>query len=171
MANRFFDTDLDLDVDLLTSEDEVSTIRGLTNEELAESLDLPITVCYNLADIDSTKYGFGQVFEQRDTLNYFSIMRKFTANSLNKLFEHRHDYHLYRSVIKGNLFEVLKSIYPNLTKGAMPEIYHFALYTTDSGNADRANGVRSPRVYFVLADYGRIYPLFFDPYHELNPMY
>ena len=171
MANKYFDTDLDLDSDLLTSDVEVSTIKSLTNKELAESLDLPITICYNLADIDNTKYGFGQVFEQKDTMNYFSTMRKFTANSLNKLFEHRHDYHLYRSVVKGNLFKVLTSIYPNLTKGVLPEIYHFALYTAENEVADRTKGIRSPRIYFVLADYGRIYPLFFDPYHELNPMY
>ena len=81
-----------------------------------------------------------------------------------------HDYHLYRSAVKGKLFEVLKSVYPNLTKGIVPEIYHFALYTVKNGLADRTSDIRSPRIYFVLGDYGRIYPLFFDPYHELNPV-
>ncbi len=65
----------------------------------------------------------------------------------------------------------VSTIYPNLTKGILPEIYHFALYTAENEVADRTKGIRSPRIYFVLADYGRIYPLFFDPYHELNPMY
>ena len=170
MASKFFDSDLDYSDDLISQDDEIYSIKSLTNEELAASLDVPITVCYMLADISSTEYGFGQVFNQEDTLHYFSTMRKFGSNSLNMLFEHRHDYHLYRSAVKGKLFEVLKSVYPNLTKGIVPEIYHFALYTVENGLADRTSDIRSPRIYFVLGDYGRIYPLFFDPYHELNPV-
>lgn len=166
MASKFFDTDLDY-----SCEEELSAIRSLTNEDLAESLNDKITVCYALADIDSTQYGFGQAFDQKDTLMYFSTMKKFSANSLNSLFENRHVYHLYRSSVKGNLLSVLKSVYPELTEGNTPEIYHFALYTQSDTNASRDSGVRSPRIYFVLADYGRIYPIFFDPYHELNPIY
>lgn len=36
------------------------------------------------------------------------------------------------------------------------------------GNACRETGVRSPRIYFMLGVYGLIYPLLFDPYHELT---
>ena len=32
----------------------------------------------------------------------------------------------------------------------------------------RENGVRSPRIYFMQGLYGVIYPLFFDPYHEIT---
>lgn len=49
-----------------------------------------------------------------------------------------------------------------------PIIYHFALYTSKQ-QADRNKDIRSPRVYFMLGTYGFIYPLFFDPYHEINP--
>ena len=36
--------------------------------------------------------------------------------------------------------------------------------------ADRETDTRCSRVYFMLGTYGHIYILFFDPYHELNPM-
>lgn len=170
MANRFLDTDLVFtDEDLASRNEELSVIKSLTNEELAESLLVKITVCYALCDISETQYGFGQSFCDEDTLMYFTTMMKFANNTLGGLLEHRYDYHLYKSEVKGNLFRILKSIYPQLTEGVTPDIYHFSLYTS-KGNADRKTGIRSPRVYFVLADYGRIYPLFFDPYHELNPI-
>lgn len=47
--------------------------------------------------------------------------------------------------------------------------YHFSLYDTDRW-ADRSTDTRNSRVYFILGTYGHIYILFFDPYHELNPM-
>jgi len=49
-------------------------------------------------------------------------------------------------------------------------VYHFGLYECESKQASRATGERSPRVYFMLGTNGFIYPLFFDPFHELNPL-
>lgn len=156
----------------MTLDDEVSNIRRLTNDEISDSLNDPISVCYTLADMDKTRFNFCQVFEHRDTQQYFAMMRKFSANSLSKLIDNRRSYHLYRSVVRGELRNALKAIHPGLAKGdVLPEIYHFALYTADNGDASRDTGIRSPRVYFVLAEAGRIYPVFFDPFHELNPTY
>ena len=42
------------------------------------------------------------------------------------------------------------------------------LYTDRKQMASRKSGVRSPRIYFMQGSYGVIYPLFFDPYHEIT---
>lgn len=42
------------------------------------------------------------------------------------------------------------------------------LYTDRKQMASRESGVRSPRIYFMQGSYGVIYPLFFDPYHEIT---
>ena len=168
MVNKFVSTDLDV-ADIRTQKEELSFIKRLIPEDLKDSLDYPVTICYTLIDIDKTKYGFGQLFEHDDTVQYFKVMKKFATNTLNQLFEDRQNYHLYRSPVKGNLLRVLKEIYPDLVSDTTPEIYHFALYTANEGNADRKTGTRSPRIYFVLSDGGHVYPLFFDPFHELNP--
>ena len=49
-----------------------------------------------------------------------------------------------------------------------PIIFHFGLYTDKKHMASRETGVRAPRIYFMQGLYGVIYPLFFDPYHEIT---
>ena len=49
-----------------------------------------------------------------------------------------------------------------------PIIFHFGLYTDKKHMASRETGARAPRIYFMQGLYGVIYPLFFDPYHEIT---
>ena len=51
-----------------------------------------------------------------------------------------------------------------------PLIFHFALYTDEKVVANRNKNTRAPRIYFMLGKNGVIYILFFDPYHEINPI-
>lgn len=163
MGNRF------LQEDLISASDEVESIKRLSNREIADSHKELVSVCYTLADMGKTRYGFDQVFSHNDTKRYFEVMQKFATNTLESLFENRKHYHLFRSDVRGNLKSALLQIYPDFVLDPLPTIYHFALYTSTGDKADRDSDTRSPRIYFVLADCGRIYPIFFDPYHELNP--
>lgn len=54
-----------------------------------------------------------------------------------------------------------------LSPECIPSFYHFALYTNEESS--RKSGIKSPRIYFFIGGNGVIYPLFYDPYHEINP--
>lgn len=77
-------------------------------------------------------------------------------------------YHFYRSSFSGKVRAQIKKIIPDAAEDLI--VYHFGLYECPSKQASRQTGERSPRVYFVLGTNGYIYILFFDPYHELNPV-
>lgn len=149
---------------------EIEFLRGLTNRDLAESKQYRINVSYVLLDKDKTEYNFMQEFHLRDTQQYFSIMKEFAGNSLSDLFENKRKYHLYPTELKGNIADKLCKLYPAIDRLTPPDIYHFALYNDKDVVADREDDVRSPRIYFIVGEYGTIYPIFFDPYHELNPL-
>lgn len=148
---------------------EIEHLRGLTNRDLAESKLYRINVSYVLLDKDNTDYNFMQRFLWRDTKQYFSLMKEFAGNTLSDLFENKRKYHLYPTELKGNIANKLRELYPNIDRSNPPDIYHFALYNDKDVVADREEDVRSPRIYFIVGEYGTIYPIFFDPYHELNP--
>lgn len=132
--------------------------------------DSPILVNYSLIDIDGSKYSFGQKFTQKDSREYFNNMAYFSGRTINQIIEENgHELHFYRSSIKGNLYNLLKQIWPQrkIDKDNTL-IYHFALYNGKE-RASREKGIRKPRVYFMLGKKGVIYPIFFDPFHEINP--
>lgn len=69
------------------------------------------------------------------------------------------------------LHKPLKVIIDKLQLGitaGQPIIFHFGLYTDKKEMALRERNVRSPRIYFMQGLYGVIYPLFFDPFHEIT---
>ena len=91
--------------------------------------------------------------------------------SINDLIDNS-DYtlHFHRSSVKGNLKKIFDRIDPEISK-AEPLIYHFALNpSVRVSDASRKTGIRNPRVYFMVGYCGTIHILFFDPYHEINPM-
>lgn len=164
-------TDFLLEDDLIEQRDKMDySSRTLSIDDVANSHDYPIVVSYKLADIGTTKYGFHQEFTKRDTEAYFRIMRRFARTSLNDLIDStdRHSLHLYRTNLRGTFKREMSRLCPNLDVSAST-FYHFALYQDRNTVADRAANVRSPRVYFILGACGTIYPIFFDPFHELNP--
>lgn len=166
-------------MDFLTEDDLVEqresmdySSKTLSNQDIANSHDYPIVVSYKLTDIGTTKYGFHQEFTQEDTEAYFRIMRRFAKTTLNQLINStdRHRLHLYRTDLRGNLRRELEKLCPHGLDVSSSTIYHFALYQKKDITANRAKGIRSPRVYFILGSYGTIYPIFFDPFHEINPI-
>lgn len=166
-----------IDTDLLTADDFWDDIYGptqvgqnLTLEETLLSYDVPIVISYELADLGETDYHFYQEFTHHETQEYFRIMKDLSCCSINHMIsESEHDLHFYRSRVNDLILGLLKKLDPTCTPGwDSTFIFHFAL-GTDKEGASRELGRRSPRIYFMLGRNGRIFPLFFDPFHEINP--
>ncbi len=137
-------------------------------EDTRLSKKLRISIKYDYLDLENTSYHFYQEFHLKDTQRYFEIMKELSSKTINELEESPRELHFYRNKINGNLRAMLKAHIPNaLSSEAI--IYHFALYTNKDILADRGKDIRSPRIYFMLGTNGFIYPIFFDPYHEINP--
>lgn len=165
-----------MSTDLLTVDDFWDDIHGavavgesLSIEDTRLSVDVPIVVSYELADLDKTAYHFRQEFKLQDTQAYFEIMKNISCRSINELIdESDHSLHFYRTRVNKKIENLLKLLDPDCSPDQNATlIYHFAL-STDSEGASRESGRRSPRIYFMLGRNGMIFPLFFDPYHEIN---
>ena len=149
-------------------------LAHLTDEmdykDLRESQDCLISVQYNEIDLGKTDYGFNQEFKEGEANQYFERMYAFSGMTINDIIDQGlHAWHFYRTSIKGNIKKVFDSIDPKIAK-ANPMIFHFALDPSCKTEANRLNNLRNARVYFMVGYNGMIHPLFFDPYHELNPM-
>ena len=145
--------------------------NSLSCDDVKLSKDLPIVVKYDYIDLDVTDYHFKQEFMLRDTQEYFTMMKEISSSTINELeAKARRDksYHFYRSNFSGNVRKAVKQIMPDADESMI--VYHFGLYECDGKLACRDTGDRSPRVYFMLGTNGFIYILFFDPFHELNPI-
>lgn len=160
----------DFDIDEIDGQ-----VAHLTDEldwrDLQESQDCLITVQYNEIDLGKTPYHFNQAFEGNEANLYFQRMKEFSGLTVNYILDHS-DYkvHFNRTDIRGNIKKVFDSIDPMIAK-ANPLIFHFALDPNSTvTNACRATGIRNPRIYFMIGYNGMIHILFFDPYHELNPI-
>ena len=151
---------------------------NLSYEDVVDSQEHPIHVSYQYMDLCKTDYGFEQDFCELDARMYFRIMRYFADKTIRELVDagargvcvdnEGHWVRLRRhEALHKPLKEQLSKISRNIVNGT-PMIFHFGLYTAEDGNACRETGVRSPRIYFMLGVYGLIYPLLFDPYHELT---
>ena len=138
--------------------------------DLRESQDCLISVQYNEIELGKTSYGFDQKFKGSEANQYFERMRAFSGMTINDIIDQGfHSWHFYRTSIKGDIKKVFDSIDPNIAK-ANPMIFHFALDPSCKTEANRLDGLRNARIYFMVGYNGMIHPLFFDPYHELNPM-
>lgn len=143
--------------------------KQLSISDIRLSYDLPILIRYDYVDLDITPYHFHQVFTHEDTKGYFKKMKEFAGKSINQIAnESDKEAHFHRSELKGKVRSAIKQILPKALE-TNPIVYHFALYETENW-ADRDTDTRASRVYFMLGTYGHIYVLFFDPYHELNPL-
>lgn len=162
-------------IDFLDEEDlydlhkPLELYEQISNEDLKLAYDCPLVVSYHLIDLEATDYHFFQEFTHRDTQMYFKRMQELSSATINELDENARQRHFYRSPLKGKLLQVLRKIEPDIQK-ANPLIFHFDLYTDKDVVADRDKNIRQPRIYFMLGRYGVMYILFFDPYHEINPI-
>lgn len=139
-------------------------------QDLQESQDCLISVQYNELDFGNTAYGFNQPFLNNEANLYFERMKTFSETTINDIIDKGiHSWHFYRTGIKGNLKKVFDKMDSSIPKSD-PMIFHFALDPNCKIEADRKSGSRNPRIYFMVGYKGMIHPIFFDPYHELNPM-
>lgn len=165
-----------LKIDDLFEKEDFDTInrrerfdKELSVEDVRLSKDLPIVVRYDYVDLHTTDYNFRQEFTHEDTIGYFEKMKLFAGKSINAILDDDGEHHFHRSELKGNVRKAIRGILPK-SIDSNQIVYHFALYDSAGQWADRKKGIRCSRVYFMLGTYGHIYILFFDPYHELNPI-
>ncbi len=165
-----------LEFDDIFEKEDLETINSrerfdkeLTVDDVRLSHDLPIVVRYDYVDLDKTEYNFWQLFTHEDTKGYFERMKFFAGKSINKLLNEPRATHFHRSELKGNIKAAIQKILPK-SIDSNQIVYHFGLYDDNSKWAERASDTRCSRVYFMLGSYGHIYVLFFDPFHELNPI-
>lgn len=164
-----------IDLSEFDTEEREGVVARLTEKldwhDLQESQDCLISIQYNEIDLEKSAYHFNQPFVDNEANLYFQRMKEFSGLSVNYIVDHS-DYksHFYRSDIRGNLKRVFDSIDPKISE-ANPLIFHFALDPDSTvTDADRSTGRRNPRVYFMIGYNGMLHILFFDPYHELNPI-
>lgn len=146
----------------------------LDNTDFKESLSTLSVVSYRYIDLDKTDYHFSQdCFDNRDISEYFIFMNILTSYPFNELISNKNkDWHLnandyFKDKKFRNLVNTALDNNKKLKVEQVPMFYHFALYTEQ--NANRETKVKSPRIYFFIGKDAIIYPLFYDPYHEINP--
>lgn len=115
------------------------------------------------------KYSFNQKLFSEDYHIYFKRIKELCDNSIESLSngDANRVWHLFPTR-GGNIVKELKRHFNKERIHPIPEIYHFALYTGED-MADKETGKRAPRIHFLVGSNGMIYPLFYDPYHEINP--
>ncbi len=147
---------------------------SIDSAALGKSLDNLSTISYRYVDFENTDYHFRQAcFDNEDIIWYFDFMSMLSDNPFNDLMNDKDpSWHLNpNNYDKDKRFQELVDKALNVTSKLpiekQPSFYHFALYT--KANANRKTGVKSPRIYFFIGANAVIYPLFYDPYHEINP--
>lgn len=160
--------DFDFDIDEIENVHKRYEWGNISNDSIAISIKVRPVICYDLIDLDTTAYSFHQsCFDNADIKEYFSSLKYISQHTIDDLIQNSdYKFHFHKSQIRGILKNILRQLHNN--NDIFPEIYHFALYTS-STKANRNNGIKSPRIYFVVGYSGMIYPLFYDPYHEINP--
>lgn len=145
----------------------------LDSKEVAASKKRYQSINYKYLQIEETDYHFSQsCFDNKDIIAYFNFVKLLSEHTFDDLLEMKQkEWHLNKSEYKGNL---KKAVLESVAKGKhfkieeIPDFYHFALYTSTK-MADRNKKIKSPRIYFFVGDNAMIYPLFYDPFHEINP--
>lgn len=139
----------------------------ISNEDVRNSCLLPIRISYEYADLGKSEYGFNQKFNEKDTLAYFESMKYISGKTIDELLIDDNLRLRRHSALHKPLRIALDKLDLGITNGE-PIIFHFGLYTNKRSLVSRDKGIRSPRIYFMQGSYGVIYPLFFDPYHEIT---
>lgn len=147
---------------------------SIDNVTLGQSLNNLSTISYRYIDLDKTDYHFRQkCFDNNDIVPYFEFMSMLSDNPFNSLINDKEpSWHLNpNNYDRDKRFQELVNkalkIPSKLPIERQPAFYHFALYTNQK--ASRTNKVKSPRIFFFIGNNAVIYPLFYDPYHEINP--
>lgn len=163
MSIELFDDDIDQWIEDLSAE----PWKRISNADVRCSCRLPLRVSYEYLDMGKTQYGFDQSFTLKDTQSYFNCMKYLSGKTVDELIDNGGIQLRRHSALHKNLKENLWQLNADIVKGE-PIIFHFSLYTDRMEMAARDKGIRSPRIYFMQGLYGVIYPLFFDPFHEIT---
>lgn len=163
MSIELFDDDIEQWIEELS----IEPWKRISNEDVRCSCLLPLRISYEYLDMGKTAYGFDQPFTLEDTQAYFDCMKYLSGKTIDELMDDDRFRLRRHSALHRPLQETLSRLKPDIVKGE-PIIFHFPLYTNKVSIADREKNVRSPRIYFMQGLYGVIYPLFFDPYHEIT---
>lgn len=154
---------------------EYSFGEEIDNIEFQESLKSLSVVSYKYLDLDITEYNFLQgCFDNKDIRAYFDFMNLLTSHPFNDVLNSRqHEWHLYPNNYSKeqklrSLVNKVMGLDSNLKIECIPTFYHFALYTSKE-RASKEDNIKAPRIYFFIGKNATLYPLFYDPYHEINP--
>lgn len=147
----------------------------ISNNSIAVTKEVAPLVCYSLINLTDKNYGFGQEeFDHTDALYYLERMKTLTSKSIFDIIEDEdynpQDWHLNQTRGR-NIREAIREHFKITKNFEMPEIFHFALYPKQlQQTPSREQKIKNPRVHFIVGANGMIYPLFYDPYHEINPI-
>lgn len=144
----------------------------VNNNDIAKTKSHPAVISYAHINITDKNYGFGQSdFSDKDAFYYLSRVKLLSLKSIISIKdeENSQDWHLNPTRGK-NIISALKKHF-NITKYIVtPDIFHFALYPKeDQVDSNREKRIKNPRIHFIIGANGIIYPIFYDPYHEINP--
>ncbi len=164
------DVDFEIDDELLNRIHQPASLStGISYQDSRLSMKQKMIVSYDLLDLEGD-YGFQQNFTQEEIHGYFRQMNKYATISMNEIIESL-DYteHFHDSKIRGNLLRLLQEKAGRKIDDDVL-IYHFALEPESKVVASREQNSHNARVYFLVGKFGIVHILFFDPYHEINPM-
>lgn len=159
----------EFDDDLASALDELNSVRlqmEFDDRKVGCSMNFPVLVCYRYLPI-SGKYSFVDNFDADDARRYFDVMRRLSRASVNDAIDADEDefrnFHFVRptprmrKAIEGFNGCALRNV----------TLIQFGLYTDKRHMADRSSGVKAPRVFCMVGYGGVIYPVLYDPYHEM----
>lgn len=174
--NNFGGNDFYSDIDDLRDLHKAYKIGDkISNRSIADTKSIPSIVNYAHLNMTNNNYGFGQQeFDNNDIKHYFSRMRELSLRSIFAIKEEEHSQEWHLNQTKGKNIEQALRKHFNLSSQNksinLPEVFHFALYhKKDQMTSDKSKGIKNPRIHFIIGANGIIYPLFYDPYHEINP--
>lgn len=158
-----------LDDDLI-EEAEGRMARSLQDEyddeELGRSLDYPIVVCYKFVPVQGL-HSFADSFGAKDAVRYFEVMKQMAGRSFNEAIDDDSGIpNLHMAHINQKLRAALSRHNGGVRIGNI-NVFQFGLYTDKARRAGREGGVKAPRVFCMLGYNGVVYPLLYDPYHEM----
>lgn len=146
----------------------------IDNSSIKDTKSIPTIINYAHIDLTNSKYGFGQIeFDNNDAVQYLSRMQTLCSKSIFSIKDKESSQEWHLNQTKGlNIKQAIDTHFNIRNKTVnYPEIFHFALYHKENQPplADRTKGIKNPRIHFIVGNHGIIYPLFYDPYHEMNP--
>lgn len=131
------------------------------------SMRMPITVSFRLMSLVGD-YSFSDSFDGRDAGRFFEVLKRLCRMTMDEAVDadggELRNFHF--AEVNRNLRAALRKVSGGKKIGDAP-YFQFGLYTDKSARAGRSSGVKAPRVFCVLGYRGVIYPVLYDPYHEM----